>query len=121
MTLAVAADPTPIRIDPGGVPRVGGSRVRLASIVFLHQQGATPEQIQESFPSVALSDVYAVIAYYLRHRAEVDAHLAELEAEAEGIQDEVDARPETRALREKLLTADNRPAPAGPNRAPTLR
>jgi uncharacterized protein (DUF433 family) len=105
VTLAVAADPTPIRIDPGGIPRVGGSRVRLASIVFLHQQGATPEQIQERFPSGALSDVYAVIAYYLRHRAEVDAHLAEREAEAEGIQDEVDARPETRALREKLLAA----------------
>jgi len=113
--------PPPIRIDAGGIPRVGGSRVSLASIVFLHQQGATPEQIQERFPSVALSDVCAAIAYYLRHRAEVDAHLAELEAEAEGIQDEVDARPETRALREKLLTADNRPAPAGPNRAPTLR
>lgn len=105
MSLAVAADPTPIRIDPGGIPRVGVSRVRVASIVFLHQQGATPEQIQERFPAIALSDVYAVIAYYLRHRAEVDAHLAELEAEADRIQAEVDARPETRALREKLLAA----------------
>jgi uncharacterized protein (DUF433 family) len=105
VSLAVAADPTPIRIDPGGVPRVGDSRVRLASIVFLHLQGATPEEIRERFPSVALSDVYAVIAYYLRHRAEVDAHLAELEAEAQRIEAEVDARPETQALREKLRAA----------------
>lgn len=103
MSLAVAADPAPIRVDSGGVARVGDSRVRLASIVFLHQQGATPEQIHERFPSVSLPDVYAVVAYYLRHRAEVDAHLTELGAESERLRAEVDARPETRALREKLL------------------
>lgn len=103
MSLAVALDPTPIRVDSGGVARVGDSRVRLASIVVLHRQGATPEQIHERFPSVSLPDVYAVVGYYLRHRAEVEAYLAELDAEAERIRAEVEARPETRALREKLL------------------
>lgn len=95
MSLALAADQTPIRFDPGGVSRVGDSRVRLASIVFLHRQGVGPEEIQERFPSVELPDVYAVIAYYLRHQTEVDAHLAELDVEAERIQAEVHARPET--------------------------
>jgi uncharacterized protein (DUF433 family) len=105
VSLAVAADPAPIHIDSGGVARVGDSRVRLASIVFLHRQGATPEQIRDSFPSVPLPDVYAVIAYYLRHQAEVDAHLAQIDAEAERIRAEAEARPGTRALREKLLSA----------------
>jgi hypothetical protein len=76
--------------------------VRLASIVFRHQQGATPEEIHQSFPGVPLPDVYAVIAYYLRHRTEVDSYLAHLDAEAERIRAEAEARPGTKALREKL-------------------
>lgn len=103
MSLAVVADPAPIRVDSEGVARVARTRVRLTSIVFLHRQGATPEEIQESFPGVPLPDVYAVIGYYLRHQTEVDAYLAEADAEAERVRREVEARPETRALREKLL------------------
>lgn len=102
MSLAVAAESPPIRVDPAGVARVGDSRVRLASIVFRYRQGATPEEIQQSFPSVSLPDVYAVVAYYLRHRSEVDDYLADLDAEAERIRAEVESRPETRALRERL-------------------
>ena len=102
MSLAVVADPAPFRTDPDGAVRVGDTRVRLASIVLRHQQGATPEQIHESFPSVLLPDVYAVIAYYLCHRAEVDAFLVQLDAEADRIREEVEARPATKALREKL-------------------
>lgn len=103
VTLALAVDPAPIRVDSDGAVRVGDTRVRLASIVFRHQQGATPEEIHESFPSVPLPDVYAVIGYYLRHQPEVDAYLAELDARGERIRDEVEARPETKALRAKLL------------------
>ena len=103
MSLAVAADPTPLRTDADGTLRVGDTRVRLASIVFRHQQGDTPEQIHQSFPSVPLSDVYAVLAYYLRHRNDVDAYLSEVEAEADRIREEVEARPATKALRQTLL------------------
>ena len=102
MSLAVVADPAPFRTDPNGAVRVGDTQMRLASIVLRHQQGATPEQIHKSFPSVLLPDVYAVIAYYLRHRAEVDAFLVQLDAEADRIREEVKARPATKALREKL-------------------
>lgn len=103
MSLAVAADPTPLRTDVDGTLRVGKTRVRLASIVFRHQQGDTPEEIHQSFPSVPLSDVYAVIAYYLRHRSDVDAYLAKMETEADRIRDEVEARPATKSLRQTLL------------------
>ena len=103
MSLAVIADPAPLRTDADGTLRVGDTRVRLASIVFRHRQGDTPEQIQQSFPSVSLSDIYAVIAYYLRHQDDVDAYLAKIEAEADRIREEVEARPATKALRQKLL------------------
>jgi uncharacterized protein (DUF433 family) len=103
MSLALIADPAPLRTDPDGAVRVGDTRVRMASIVHRRRQGATPEEIQASFPSVPLPDVYAVIAYYLRHQAEVDAYLAQLDGEADRIREEVEARPTTKALREKLL------------------
>lgn len=103
MSLAVAADPTPIRIDQGGVARVGETRVRLASVLYLHHRGSTPEEIQESFPALSLSEVYGAIAYYLRHRSEVDGYLAEQEAEAERLRREVDERPDVKRLRARLL------------------
>jgi len=102
MNLAVAQDPHPIRVDADGVPRVGNTRVRLASIVYLHNQGAAPQEIHESFPSVPLADVYATVAYYLHHRADVDSYIAEHEAEAEQVRQEVEARASTKRLRQTL-------------------
>lgn len=46
-----------------GTVRVSGSRVSLDSVVYHYEQGATPERIAESFPSLNLADIYAVIAY----------------------------------------------------------
>lgn len=103
MSLAVAADPTPIRIDQGGVARVGDTRVRLASVLYLYSRRSTPEEIQESFPALSLAEVYGAIAYYLRHRPEVDSYLAEQEAESERLRREVDSRPDVKRLRARLL------------------
>lgn len=98
MTLHVTAEPTPIRIDAGGTARVGNTGVRLASIVYRHQQGDSPEQIQACFPDVSLPDVYEAVGYYLRHRAEIDAHLAADEAEADRLQAQLEATYPTTAL-----------------------
>ena len=108
MTLAEVSDPNPIRVDAEGVPRVGSTRVRLASVVHHHLQGSTPEEIRERLPSLPLAEIYAVIAYYLRHQADVDAYLAEEAAVAERIRREADSRPGTKALRKKLLDHRNR-------------
>lgn len=104
MSLAATADRIPIRMDPDGTARVGDTRVRLASVLHLYKQGIVPEEIHERFPSVPLGDIYGAIAYYLHHQAEVDAYLAEQGLQAERIRREIEARPETRALRETLLS-----------------
>ena len=44
--------------------------------------GATPEAIVQRYSTLTLSDVYAVIAYYLRHRRDVEAYLARREQQA---------------------------------------
>lgn len=83
MTLTLAADPLPLRLDSGGTYRVGPTRVRLDSVVYLHNQGSSAAQIVSEFPSLELADVYAVISYYLRHKTEVDVYLVERERNAE--------------------------------------
>ena len=62
------------------VYRIKGTRVALDSIIYKFQQGRSPEAIQDAFPTLSLSHVYAAIAYYLDHRAEIDAYIAHNEA-----------------------------------------
>ncbi|MCX6599100.1 MAG: DUF433 domain-containing protein, partial [Acidobacteria bacterium] len=65
----------PLAIDPNGVYRVGGTRVSLDSIVHAFEKGCSAEEIVEMFPSVSLPDVYQVIGYYLRHKADLELYL----------------------------------------------
>jgi uncharacterized protein (DUF433 family) len=70
-------DPPPFSVDEHGVARVGGTRLPLEVLLGRYNQGTPAEALHESFPDVPLSDVYAAIAYYLRHRREVDRYLEE--------------------------------------------
>jgi uncharacterized protein (DUF433 family) len=79
------AEAPPPREDGSGALRVGSSRVLLELVIQAFQDGATPEAIVQRYSSLTLSDVYAVIAYYLRHRDEVEEYLAERERKAEEV------------------------------------
>ncbi|MBI5667161.1 MAG: DUF433 domain-containing protein [Chloroflexi bacterium] len=102
----------PLATDENGVMRIRNTRVTLDVIVARYQQGDTPEAIHEGFPSVSLSDVYAVIAYYLANREDVDAYLRQRDIEAERIRQEVETNssPETTARTEhfRKLAAQKR-------------
>lgn len=78
----VKSEAPPIREDPKGVLRVGSSRVLVELVIEAFQDGATPETIAARYPTAQLADVYGVIAYYLRHREEMEAYLAERERRA---------------------------------------
>ncbi len=67
----------PVRTDEHGIIRVSGTRVTLETIVARYRQGDSPETIHDGFPTVALGDIYAVIAWYLAHQEEVDRYMAE--------------------------------------------
>jgi len=101
--LALDAPPLPLAADDDGVIRVGGTRVPLATVITAFHQGATPEEIVAGFDTLDLADVYAVIAYYLRHAAEVDVYLAEQRERAAEVRREVEARFPQAGLRERLL------------------
>jgi uncharacterized protein (DUF433 family) len=86
----------------GGVFRITGTRVTLDSIVREFKDGATPEQIQEDYPSVTLSDIYSVVAYYLQHSRAVEDYLNTQAQAAKEIRREVESRVDTRGLPERL-------------------
>ena len=70
--------------DREGQLYAGHTRVTVRTIVagrnFHHY---TPEELQESYPSVPLSTIYGVLAYYLDHQQELDERFAHEEAISE--------------------------------------
>lgn len=92
------------------VYRIKGTRIALDSVIYQFQQGRSPEAIQDAFPALSLSQVYAAIAYYLDHQEELDAYLAHSEATEAEISREI-ARlfPKGAALKARIK--QNTPEP----------
>jgi uncharacterized protein (DUF433 family) len=104
VTLTIQPEPVPLRMDEYGVIRVGDAQVVFDIVIREFNNGADPEGIVHGYPTLNLADVYAAIAYYLRHRKEVDEYLQARREEAERMQQEIEAKQPNRAdLRAKLL------------------
>jgi uncharacterized protein (DUF433 family) len=93
----------PLFTDPQNVIRVHGTRVTLDSIVNAFLAGATAEEITQQFPTVALANVYLIIAHYLNHTAEVDSYLSKRQSEAVDLQRSVETRFAPSGIRARLL------------------
>ena len=103
MSLKISTDPAPLFIDEDGVVRVGGTRVRLDTVVHAFNQGASAEEILQQYPSLALADIYATISYYLQHRTSVDEYLKDRQQEHERVRQTNESRSDPAGLRERLL------------------
>jgi len=93
---------TPLMQEANGTVRISGSRVTLDTIIGAFQKGATAEQIQDSFPSLSLAQIYGAIAYYLNHEADVETYLRERRAEAESIKHEIESQQDTAGFRARI-------------------
>ncbi len=96
------AEPPPLRLDEGGAVRVGTSRVSLDQVVEQYENGVAPEDMVRAYDTLALADVHAVIAYYLRHRDVVRAYLTRRAEEAAALRARIEAET-PRVSREELL------------------
>jgi uncharacterized protein (DUF433 family) len=96
-------EPIPLTKTTGGVLRIGNTRVTLDTVITSYNLGATPEEIVQQFPTLALADVYAVVTYYLRHKAEVENYLSERREKAKAVREENEKRFPGEGLRERLL------------------
>lgn len=103
MVLALTADPIPLTTDANGVVRISKTRVTLDTVVIAFLEGAIAEEIVEQYPSLQLSDVYSVIGYYLRHKAEIDSYLLERQQRAAEVRQEAERRFNSQGIRDRLL------------------
>lgn len=94
----------PLKMDEHGTIRVSDTRVTLDTVIACYHQGDSPEAIHEGFDVLPLNDIYAVIAYYLAHRDELDAYLKRGQEEAERLRQEWETSytPEQKAFNERI-------------------
>ena len=105
--LHVPDQKVPLTSDRNGALFVSGTRVSLHSVVSMFEGGASAEEIAHEFDSLDLPDVYAVIAYYLRNKPDVDAKLVAEERRSEEAAVKFE-RVFPNHLREKLLESGRR-------------
>ena len=105
MGITLQPEVPPMRQDASGALRVGQSRVLVDLVICAFQDGATPEAIAQRYPTATLADIYAVIAYYLRHQEEVETYLTEREQRAEEVRQRIEKNQASLVdLRDRLLT-----------------
>lgn len=69
-----------IEKDParcGGQPVVGGTRIRVATILSAYRLGMRVEEIVQQYPSLQPADVHDALAFAYEHLVEIEADLAE--------------------------------------------
>ena len=69
--------------EQDGALRIAGTRVSLSSVVIHFQEGHSPENIVQSFPTLMLAQVYGAIAYYLENQKLINDHISETQREFE--------------------------------------
>jgi len=92
----------PLRMEEGGAIRVGNTGVTLDVVIARFKDGDTAEDIQQSFPTLRLKDVYAALACYLAHQEEVESYLRERDAEAAELRRFWENHPKSSTLRARL-------------------
>jgi uncharacterized protein (DUF433 family) len=92
-----------LREDPPGVLRVGQSRVLLELVIRAYQRGASPQEIVGMYDSLQLGDVFAVIAYFLAHPAEIEEYLRQCDSEAAAVRRQIEASQPAGPSKDELL------------------
>lgn len=64
-----------------GRPVITGTGTSVRRVVVLYKQGANAEEIARRMSHLSLAQVYAALAYYHANRDEIEADLAEEDAE----------------------------------------
>lgn len=101
--LPIEPEPVPLVKDQAGRFMVPGTRISLDVLVAAFKRGRTPEAIHEAYEAVPLADVYAILSFYLRHRADVEAYLKEQEREGAEVQTRIESFYPPDGLRARLL------------------
>jgi uncharacterized protein (DUF433 family) len=77
-----------ISVDEQGRPWLDETNVKVIEVVLDHlAYGWNAETIQENHPHLSLAQVYAALAWYYDHQAEMDAEVARQEERVSALRD----------------------------------
>lgn len=96
-------DSVPLVQLENGAVRVRNSRVTLETIVIRRQMGDTVERIHSGYPTVSVSQIKEILAWYFDNKADVDEYIRQIEAEWEKARQWEESQPGYKESREKLL------------------
>jgi len=101
----------PLTTGPDSVIRVAGTRVSLETIVYAFDAGSSAEEIVEQYPTLSLSNVYAVISYALDNRQSVDEYVALRRQGTDALRAQIEKRWPAHGLRDRLLARSKKASP----------
>ena len=87
-------------VTADGEVRLKGHRIPLVLIAKLYNEGHSVEMIAAELPTLPLSLIHKVVAFYLDHQAEVDVLVAAHDREIDRLEAESHARPAIPTLAE---------------------
>jgi uncharacterized protein (DUF433 family) len=88
--------------DADGYIHLAGHRIGLQDVAYYYNEGCSAEELCEVFPTIPLSLVHKVIAFYLEHAAEVDSYVAACDTEMERQRAAALRGPDPAELRRRL-------------------
>ena len=90
--------------DGAGLINVSGHRVGLVNLVHYYNEGFSAEMLADEYPTLPLSLVHKVIAFYLENRAEVDSYIDSCQVESERLRASASKGPSVAELRKRFET-----------------
>ena len=87
---------------PDGELLLTGHRIGLFHVVHYYNEGFSPEMLVCQYPTLPLSLIHKVIAFYLENRSDVDAYVASCQTELNRQREASDRRLDLASLRERL-------------------
>src|SRR5579862_9544725 len=103
MELVIEAEAPPLKKCADGSFRVGNTRVTLDTLIAFYNQGENAEQLARGFPTISPADIHATIAFYLKHKQQVDAYLSERAAAASMQKAQIEKQFPPDGIRDRLL------------------
>jgi uncharacterized protein (DUF433 family) len=89
-----------IILNENQIPIIEGTTLKVVEIIMAKTAyGWSPEEIHFQHPYLTMSQIYAALAYYWEHQAELDADIEQTENYAEEMQKESPETPFVQRLK----------------------
>ena len=93
--------------DSDGFIHLAGHRIGLEHLVHYYNEGHSPEALACEYPTLSLSLIHRVIAFYLDNREEIDQYVARNQIEMDRQRAAIPKGPSLAELRDRLATTSS--------------